>query len=178
MGETRTTQGASKVTNKAGVPGAKVHQPATREVVEFDPKVARQNRKRAVAALSAADAERFTKLAVGLLSDEDIEGALAAAEVAVSCDPQSFLAWSALGTAAARAKQFSRAATAFLRAAEQKPEDVSSWTDAGECYLQLADYHAASDCLRQAMENDPEAKHPSGRRARALVGRTIALLKR
>ena len=31
--------------------------------------------------------------------------------------------------------------------------------------------------LRQAMLLDPKAQHPSGRRARAVVGRTVGLLK-
>lgn len=148
------------------------------EAPDFDAAAARQQRSNAAARFGPQDAERFIRLAMQLLRDEDLVGAVACAEVATMCDPQHFAAWLALGTANARAKRFRQGAAAFLRAAEQRPDDVVAWTDAGECYVQLRDYEAAAQCLRQAMENDPQAKHPAGRRARALVGRTIALLKR
>ena len=42
----------------------------------------------------------------------------------------------------------------------------------------LLDFIHAAQALKQALLLDPEAKHPAGRRARAIVGRTVSRLKK
>ena len=70
------------------------------------------------------------------------------------------------------------AAHALCLVLAQQPEDIASWTALGEVYMQAGDYERATIALRRAMQLDPEAKHPAGCRARAVVARTLASIKK
>lgn len=99
------------------------------------------------------------------------------AEKAVE-DPALAEAWLVLGIARAKRLRHADAAPCFLRVLELQPNNIDAWTDLGEVYLALGRYDGAAAALKQAITLDPNALHPSGRRARAVVGRTYALLKK
>ncbi|MCC6807691.1 MAG: tetratricopeptide repeat protein [Deltaproteobacteria bacterium] len=125
-----------------------------------------------------ADAPKLASLAHAVAADGDFGAAQAAAQMATTADPKCFDAWVMLGLAHAKQNKPSRAAPCFVKALELRPDDVACWTDLGECLTMLMDYPRAAAAFRQAMLLDPNADHPSGRRARAVVGRTIALLRK
>lgn len=124
------------------------------------------------------DATKLVRIAAAFAADQDWEAAEGAAELAAACDPQSFEAWSTLGALRARQKNYERAIPCYVKALELAPNDIQSWTDLGELFTLMMDYEKAAAALRQAMTLDPKAEHPGGRRARAIVGRTLALLKK
>ncbi len=126
--------------------------------------------------LVKADAPRFVQMASALVQSEDLEAAEGAAELATIADPQHADAWLTLGIVRARRNEYTRAIPDYIRALELRPDDVSSWCDLGELYTLMGDYQKAAAALRQAMVLDPNADHPAGRRARAIVGRSLARL--
>jgi cytochrome c-type biogenesis protein CcmH/NrfG len=129
-------------------------------------------------ALKVEDCTRFVRLGSALAKEQDFSGAQAAAEVATQCNPKRFEAWALLGMARAKQKLLAEAAPAYMKALELKPDDVACWAALGEIFIGLSDYERASSALRQALTLDPHSQHPAGRRARAVVGRTISLLKK
>lgn len=124
------------------------------------------------------DARRFAELASAFVKDEDFTSAEASAELATACDPRSHEAWVMLGITRSRLKEYERAFPCYVRALELRPDDIASWCDLGELFTLMMDYDRAAAALRQAMILDPSGDHPSGRRARAIVGRTLAMLKK
>jgi cytochrome c-type biogenesis protein CcmH/NrfG len=124
--------------------------------------------------VTAADALR---LAAMFLKEKDYEGVAAAAEAATQRDPKSFEAWSLLGMARAKLKLYETAIPPYLKAAELRPDEVTTFTALGELMLGIADFGRSAQALRRACELDPKAETPAGRRARALIGRTIAKLR-
>lgn len=127
--------------------------------------------------LKPEDGTGLTRLAAAFHVAEDFPAAEAAADLATQCLPDLFEAWALLGAARARQKKIIEAEPAYERAVRLRPNDITTLTDLGEVEIQLMAYEKAADYLRRALELDPEAKHPSGRRARAVIGRTLALLR-
>ena len=127
--------------------------------------------------LTAEDAARLTRLAAGFHVAEDFPAAETTAELATQCAPNLFEAWALLGAARGRQKKLTEAKVAYERAVALRPNDIVTLTDLGEVEIQLMEYEKAAGYLRRALELDPKATHPSGRRARAVVGRTLALLR-
>lgn len=116
--------------------------------------------------------------AAQMLSENDLDSAEAAAELAAAADPSSFDAWMTLGATRARRKQERAALEAYAQAAAIRPTDVRLWCDVGEIKLLLHDYEGAAKALRLAMDADPQAQTPAGRRAQALVAKTFAKIKK
>jgi cytochrome c-type biogenesis protein CcmH/NrfG len=128
--------------------------------------------------LPREDGARLLKLAALQLREKDYASAEAAALLVTAADPTSADAWLIVGVARAKRDEHARALPAYLRALELRPSDISAWTDLGEVYLTLLRNEEAAAAFRQAIRLDPEALHPAGRRARAVVGRTLSELKR
>lgn len=128
--------------------------------------------------LTAADAPRFIALSARFVAEGDLEAATAAAQAAVACDGESIDAVHAYGVALARTKEFSRAAVCFQKVLDKRPDDVAEWTNLGECFLSALRYPEAADAFRKAMELDPQSEHPAGRRARAIVAKTLMRLQK
>ena len=124
------------------------------------------------------DAAKFAQLSAAFVNENDLEAAEGAAEFAVAADKASFDAWLMLGVCRARKKNYEPAVPCYVKALELRPDDVAAWCDLGELFTLMMDYDRAAAALRQAMTLDPNADHPSGRRARAIVGRTLAMLKK
>ncbi len=127
--------------------------------------------------VKADDSPKFTGFAATLLSEDDLEGAAAAAELATIADEKNFDAWLTLGAARARAQQEEKALQAYARAAALKPHDVRVWTDVGELKLILLDYAGAAQALKLALQADPKGDTPAGRRAQYLIAKTFAKVK-
>lgn len=127
--------------------------------------------------LKPSDAPGFVGFALQMLEQNDLESAASAAELAVASDPRSFQGWMCLGATRARAKQEKSALDAYARAAELNSNDVRLWCDVGELKLALLDYTGAAKALQLAMQQDPKAETPAGRRAQALVAKTFAKLQ-
>jgi Flp pilus assembly protein TadD len=125
--------------------------------------------------LDAFDA--YLDLGRRLFEAGDFSGAQAAARLALEREPNRFEPWSLFACSAASRRHYVAAAGAFLEALKRKPDDVGCWTNLGEVYLALMQIEEAS-ALRQAMELDPQALHPAGKRARAIVAKTIARTKK
>lgn len=128
--------------------------------------------------LRKEDAPRFVALAAHCLTEQDFEGAQAAAEAAVTCDGESADALAVLGCVLAKRDEYTRAAAAFELVVARRPTDIVAWTNLGECYLFALRYADAARALRQAMELDPQSEHVAGRRARAIAARTLLKLKK
>jgi cytochrome c-type biogenesis protein CcmH/NrfG len=127
--------------------------------------------------MQARDAVAFVQLAGHLLAEEHFEAAEAAAGLAVVADRSSFRAWLALGVARARQGRHSAAIEAYLHALALDPKHVAAWCDLGELYLARLDCAQAAAAFRQVIALDPDAQHPSGRRARAVAVKTLGKLK-
>jgi cytochrome c-type biogenesis protein CcmH/NrfG len=126
--------------------------------------------------LNERSAFYLTAAAARCYGDKDYRGAELAAKTALASDPYSHPAWMVLGGALAKQKYFRLAAECFEHALRLRPNDVEAWVALGESFVSMLDYKAASVALKRALELDPEAAHPAGRRARAIVGRTIKKL--
>ncbi len=128
--------------------------------------------------LRKEDAPRFVALAAQFIEKKELDAAQAAAEAAVACDGQNPDALGALGVTLAKNKEFGRAAVCFEKVVALRPSDVASWTNLGECQLSAMKYKEAAEAFKQAMELDPKSEHPAGRRARAIVARTLMKLQK
>lgn len=133
--------------------------------------------KRAAPALQVKDAERFNRLALTLAKKGNFAGSAAAAELATRADPGSRDAWVLYASAQAKAKNLVLAEQGYKRALALDNKHISSWTALGELYLAQHQFKKATVALKQACLLDPDAKHPAGVRARALIGRAIATLR-
>jgi cytochrome c-type biogenesis protein CcmH/NrfG len=124
-----------------------------------------------------SDAKQLEKLAAKALLNHQDEAAEAAALAITAYDPKRARAWIMLGVSRAKMKRFSEAVPCFIHALELDALDVATWVDLGEAYISILDYTQAAKALQQAITLDPNAQHPAGRRARAIVGRTVQKLK-
>ncbi len=123
-------------------------------------------------------AQGFVRLSAALFQAERFHAAEIAAELAVHLDHTLAAGWHLFGAAHARQENFEAAANAYRQVVGLTPKNVSAWCDLGEALIESGDMAAAGDALKQAMQLDAEAKTPHGRRARALVARTLAQLRR
>jgi Tfp pilus assembly protein PilF len=123
------------------------------------------------------EVRRLVGLAAKLCQGGDFIAAEGAAEAALLMTPTEHDAWVVLGTAHARQGHHERAVRCFEQAIALAPNDVASHTDLGELLLELGAYSRAAAALERAMELDPKAEHPSGRRARAIVAKTLTKLR-
>ncbi|MCC6806646.1 MAG: tetratricopeptide repeat protein [Deltaproteobacteria bacterium] len=121
--------------------------------------------------------KRFVALAAKLVKEDELVAAEGAAEAALAIAPAAHDAWVVLGTVHARKKRHERAVVCFEQAIALDPTDVASHVDLGELLLELGAYARASAALDRAMTLDPKAAHPSGRRARAIVAKTLSKLR-
>lgn len=129
----------------------------------------------------ASKADVLLRLAAAQLGEKRHDEALLLLEVVselVSEGPLMFDLHSLRAMALARGKEYQSAVQSYLAALNIRPNDLECWTDLGEAYVALGEYQLAAQALKQAMQIDPKAEHPSGRRARAIAGRTTAMLKR
>ncbi len=117
-------------------------------------------------------AEQVAKLAWSYVDDGNPKDALPLLQMAVELEPNNDEYWAALGMAHARALQPSQAIQAFERALSLRPDSPQSidlWCSVGELSLDRFDYKLAAQALSKCLALDPEAAHPSGVRARALI---------
>ena len=121
--------------------------------------------------------EQLIKLAAGSVVHGDLTAAEGAAEAAIALRPDSHDAWTALAITLAKMNKHERAVTAFERAIALDPKDLASLTGIGELLIELGAYKRAGTYLDQACLLDPKAEQPMGRRARALIAKTLAALK-
>lgn len=128
--------------------------------------------------LTAHDAFFLTCAAARAYEEDDLRGAELAAKTVLATDRDNHAAWMILGGSVAKQKYFRLAVQCFEHALRLRPNDVDAWVALGESFVSLLDYKGASVALRRALELDPRAEHPAGRRARAIVGRTIHKLSR
>jgi tetratricopeptide (TPR) repeat protein len=124
--------------------------------------------------LTAKDARYLLGFAMTMAERDQLETAEAAAEVAVSADPVYFDAWMVLGSVRARRKEAGKALEAYAKAAALDSKNARLWCDVGEIKLSIFDYEGAAKALEMALNVDPNAKTPGGRRAQALIAKTYA----
>ena len=128
--------------------------------------------------LHTGDCAKFLRIGAGFFKSGDYAGAERCAFVATTADATSVDAWVLLGAARAKLLNMDDALVAFETAARLRPDDTQRWVDLAECHLAKMSYKNAAAVLRRAMELDPNGEHPAGRRARALVGRTLVNLRK
>lgn len=124
--------------------------------------------------LSTRDARFLLGFAISMAERDQLDTAEAAAEVAVNADPSYFDAWMVLGSVRARRKEAGKALEAYAKAAAIDAKNARLWCDVGEIKLSLFDYEGAAKALGLALECDPKATTPGGRRAQALIAKTYA----
>jgi Tfp pilus assembly protein PilF len=122
--------------------------------------------------------ENLVALAAALLERDDRAAAEGAANAALAVDPKQRDAWIVLGTALAKQNRHERALVCFEQVLALEPNDLASHVAMGELYLDLGAYNQAASSLEKAMSLDPEGKNPAGRRARAIVSKTLSRLKK
>jgi Tfp pilus assembly protein PilF len=122
--------------------------------------------------------ENLVALAAALLERDDLAAAEGAANAALAVDPKQRDAWIVLGTALAKQNRHERALVCFEQVLALEPNDLASHVAMGELYLDLGAYNQAASSLEKAMSLDPEGKNPAGRRARAIVSKTLSRLKK
>lgn len=88
---------------------------------------------------------------------------------AVLLNKNNPLAHSGLGTVLTASGKNDEALTALSEAIRLDDTDIASYVNRGEIHLKNANFPAASDDFRKAVELDPEAKDPGANRARAIV---------
>jgi Flp pilus assembly protein TadD len=128
--------------------------------------------------LSGANVPGLCGFAAQLLADDDVEGAEATAELATLLDGKSFPAWMVLGAARARRDDEEGALEAYGHAAEINSSHPRLWCDVGELKLILLDYAGAAKAFSLAIDADPKAATPAGKRAQYLVAKTVAKLSK
>lgn len=121
--------------------------------------------------------ESLMRLSQGYLAHGDLVAAMGAAEAAVALAPKQPTGWAALGVVLAKQDRHERAVACFEAAVALDPKDVASFTCMGELLIELGAYTQACSALENACRLDPKAQHPMGRRARALIAKTLATLK-
>jgi cytochrome c-type biogenesis protein CcmH/NrfG len=128
--------------------------------------------------LDARDAFFVTCAAARAYQEEDYECAELAAKTALANDRENHAAWMVLGGSLAKQKYFRLAVECFEHALRLRPNDLEAWVSVAESLVSQLDYAGAAVALERALTLDPRAEHPAGRRARAIVGRTINKLSR
>ncbi len=119
--------------------------------------------------LSPAEAPRFARFSAHLLEEGQNEEALAAAEVATALDPKLFDGWLVRACALARSQRVAEALLCYGQAAQVDAKNVRVWTDMAELHLGLLDFASAAECLKKAIDLDPHAETPAGKRAFILI---------
>lgn len=145
-------------------------------LAELDSVVAGKKSAAEFLGLGPSDVPGLLGFAATLVDEKDLAGAEATAELATCVDPTAFGAWMLLAQVRVRLSEEERALEAYARAAQLDPKDVRLWCDVGELKLILLDYAGAAKALKLAIDADPGAETPAGRRAQFLVARTYAKL--
>lgn len=101
-------------------------------------------------------AEVWKERAKILQEQNDVAGALAAAEQAVELAPNDADSLNALGHMLASLGQHERAAEMFHKATEIEPESALFWYNLGTAWRVLRRIEEASQALQKAVEVDPE----------------------
>jgi tetratricopeptide (TPR) repeat protein len=85
--------------------------------------------------------------------------------------------WNALGLALSKTKKIGEAIAAFEKGLALNPKNIEVWCVLAELSMEQLDWPRAASALKQCLELDPNARHPSGLRARALIKKGEKLLK-
>ena len=96
---------------------------------------------------------------------------------AVLLNNNSALAHSTLGTVLTAAGKNDEALIELSEALRLDRTDISSYVNRGEIYLKQADFKAASEDLKKAVELDPGQTDPAANRAREIIVGMNELLK-
>ena len=123
------------------------------------------------------DAAVYRHLALSLAHQGALDDAEAAARLSVTLDASSAESWKLLGTVRARRGDHRGAAKAYEEALTRAPADISTWSDLGEVCVSLLAFADATRAFKRVLELDPDAAHPSGRRARMVIAKTIKSLQ-
>lgn len=123
------------------------------------------------------EAHEFATLGWQLLEAGDVKNALHALELARTGLPFDDDVALAYGLALARNDRVNMARPVLLNVLAKRRTDVELWCVVGEIELEALNYARAAQCFKRCLELDPDAKHPSGRRARALIKKGEKLLQ-
>lgn len=123
------------------------------------------------------EAREFATLGWQLLEAGDVKNALHALELARTGLPSEEDVAVAYGLALARNDRINAARPVLLNVLARRRTDIELWCVMGELELDALNYVRAAKCFKRCLELDPEAKHPSGRRARALIKKGEKLLQ-
>jgi tetratricopeptide (TPR) repeat protein len=119
--------------------------------------------------LKSSDAPAFSKHGTYLLQIGQAEPALACGELATALAPDAASGWLVRGAAAARLGREAQALLCYGAAARLDPKNTRVWVDLAEIQLSALDYASAAKDLKRALETDPTAKSPAGKRAQVLI---------
>lgn len=77
--------------------------------------------------------------------------------------------WTAYAIALAKARRFADAIAAFERAVTVEPLAIDAWCNLGELAADDLRWDLAVKALGRCLALDPDGRHPSGVRARAII---------
>ncbi len=121
--------------------------------------------------LRALRAQQLAKLGWSLVESNKAEEALEPLVMATELAPRNAAYWASLGMAFARLLRPLDAIRCFEQSLALAPKSIEIWCAVGELSLDRLDYRLAAQAFKRCLELDPQAQHPSGVRARALIRR-------
>ena len=127
-----------------------------------------------VLGLGPDEARRMARFGLHLFAQGDEQGALDAGRVAYAASSLCLEACVLLGALYAKQREYVSALRYVEESQKLAPDRVRSWVDGGELRLALGQYDSAANDLRRALELDPKAETPAGRRTVALIAKTLS----
>ena len=111
------------------------------------------------------------------IKEGNIDAAIGAFTEALAKEPGNARHMAELGVAWAHKKNYGEALKWLRASIEKKPDQIDVLCVNGELSIDEMDFLGAAKVLGRCLELDPQAKHPSGLRARALVKKGLKKLK-
>jgi cytochrome c-type biogenesis protein CcmH/NrfG len=112
-----------------------------------------------------------------LLSAGHTRAAVGALQEAIAMGAERPSVFGAYGIALAKANRTQEALLYLRKSLALDATNVALWCATGELSLDRLDYKSALAALRNCLRLDPDAKHPAGIRARALIKRGEKMLR-
>lgn len=123
--------------------------------------------------MTVDDARRIARHGIYLAQQNQEALAFDCARVAAAIAPEDVMVCVLAGAMFARMKMHAQALPFYLRLQKIDPKRVRTWVDSAEVRISLGQYSDAAADLGKALDLDPGTTTPAGRRASALIAKTL-----
>lgn len=127
--------------------------------------------------LTADSARKLARFGWQQVLDGELQTGINALEEAFIALPFDIELKKALGLAYARAQRPAEALACLRSVVLHRPDDIEVHCVMGELSLERRDFKSMAESLARCLQLDPNAKHPSGVRARGLIKKAEKHLK-